>query len=275
VIFSNPMPKIVPALFLLSSGWMGCQPSSAPAHEFHNTDSSMADRSRADSSGSESFSSEAFYPGLALLVQTLARDTSLVAQERKSELNALAQWAAARVMQGEQAPMVFICTHNSRRSHMAQVWAAAAAARVGLHGQIPTFSGGTESTACNPRTVGALERAGFGIDMVVPSLSGSSDNPTYAITPGDSVPPSICFSKAYDDAANPSSGFAAVMTCSDADRGCPLVYGADARFALPYVDPKVSDNTPEEAATYDARCRQIGTEMVYLMDQVSKRLGLL
>jgi len=85
----------------------------------------MADRSRADSSGSESFSSEAFYPGLALLVQTLARDTSLVAQERKSELNALAQWAADRVREGEQAPMVFICTHNSRRSHMAQVWAAA------------------------------------------------------------------------------------------------------------------------------------------------------
>ncbi|MDA0728559.1 MAG: protein-tyrosine-phosphatase [Bacteroidetes bacterium] len=272
MILESPLPRYVLYFIVLSSGAMGCQPSSAPSHELHNTASSMADTTRAGSNGSESSSSEVLNPVLDLLVQTIAHDTSLVTQERKSELNALAQWAADRLAQGDQAPMVFICTHNSRRSHMAQVWAAAAAARVGLHGQIPTFSGGTESTACNPRTVGALERAGFGIDTVVPSLSGSSENPTYAITCGDTVPASICFSKTYSDPANPSTGFAAVMTCSDADRGCPLVYGADARFAVPYVDPKVSDNTAEEAATYDARCRQIGTEMVYLMDQVHQRL---
>ena len=47
--------------------------------------------------------------------------------------------------------------------------------------------------------------------------------------------------KTYGDDANPDSGFAAVMTCSSADKGCPIVYGAAARFATPYVDPKVSD----------------------------------
>ena len=82
-----------------------------------------------------------------------------------------------------------------------------------------------------------------------------------------------CFSKTYTDEANPQQGFGAVMTCSSADRGCPLVHGAVARFATPYVDPKVSDGTDEEAATYDARCRQIGTEMLYLMGEVKRRIG--
>ena len=81
-----------------------------------------------------------------------------------------------------------------------------------------------------------------------------------------------CFSKKYGDESNPSEGFGAVMTCSSADRGCPLVYGADARFAIPYVDPKVSDGTDAEAATYDARLEQIGTEMLYLMGQVAARV---
>jgi hypothetical protein len=60
------------------------------------------------------------------------------------------------------------------------------------------------------------------------------------------------------------------MTCSSADKGCPLVYGSDARFSVPYVDPKVSDGTPEEAATYDARLRQIGTEMLYVMGHAAR-----
>ncbi len=81
-----------------------------------------------------------------------------------------------------------------------------------------------------------------------------------------------CFSKKYGDEPNPREGFGAVMTCSSADRGCPIVYGADARFAIPYVDPKVSDGTDAEAATYDARLEQIGTEMLYLMGQVAARV---
>jgi hypothetical protein len=36
-----------------------------------------------------------------------------------------------------------------------------------------------------------------------------------------------------------------------------------------YVDPKVSDNSPKERATYDERSRQIAREMFFLMSQVS------
>lgn len=208
-------------------------------------------------------------PRLAETTAKLLKDTASVAEERKSELNALAQWTAETLNERGQADLIFICTHNSRRSHLSQVWAQVGAEMAGLKG-VRTFSGGTEATACNPRTVAAMERAGFDV-LPVDTLHGAS-NPTYAVSAMPSAQPMPCFSKTYGDDANPQEGFAAVMTCSSADRGCPVVYGAAGRFAIPYIDPKVSDGTPQEAATYDARLRQIGTEMLYMMGQVAERV---
>lgn len=78
----------------------------------------------------------------------------------------------------------------------------------------------------------------------------------------------ICFSKTFDDPANPDKNFAAIMTCSDADENCPLVPGTSFRKAVTYRDPKESDGTDHEMETYDERCRQIATEMFYMMSRV-------
>jgi hypothetical protein len=66
----------------------------------------------------------------------------------------------------------------------------------------------------------------------------------------------------------PQQNFAAVMTCSHADASCPLVMGASVRVAIPYEDPKAADGTPEETALYDARSKQIATEMLFLFSRV-------
>lgn len=210
------------------------------------------------------------HPSLAQTVASMADDTLDIAQGRQSEINDLALWVADMLVDSGHVDLTFICTHNSRRSHLAQVWAQVGAEVFGLQG-VRTFSGGTEATACNPRTVAAMRRAGF--QVAVQDTVHGATNPTYAVSMGKNVQGMACFSKTYTDKANPQQGFGAVMTCSSADRGCPLVYGAAARFATPYVDPKVSDGTDEEAATYDARCRQIGTEMLHLMGEVKRRIG--
>ena len=210
------------------------------------------------------------HPSLAQTVESMADDTVDITQVRRSELNDVALWVADMLTDSGQVDLTFICTHNSRRSHLAQVWAQVGAEVAGVAG-VRTFSGGTEATACNPRTVAAMRRAGFQV-AVLDTLHGAS-NPTYDVSMGKNVAGMACFSKTYTDEANPQQGFGAVMTCSSADRGCPLVHGAAARFATPYVDPKVSDGTDEEAATYDARCGQIGTEMLYLMGEVKRRIG--
>ena len=206
-------------------------------------------------------------PTLSDLASALMMDTVEVPASRKTELNALASWTAQCLEERGSAGLIFICTHNSRRSHLSQVWAQTAADMLALEG-IHTYSGGTEATACNPRTVEAMKRAGFHV-TTQDTLQGAT-NPTYLVQAGSALEGMPCFSKTYSHEVNPQSGFAAVMTCSSADRGCPIVYGADVRFAVPYVDPKVSDGTDEEAATYNARLRQIGTEMLYLMGKVKE-----
>ena len=197
----------------------------------------------------------------AYVTRVVGEGFDAIPDERKQRLRRLAEFVGEKRAAGESADLTYICTHNSRRSHMSQLWAATAAAWYGVDG-VKTFSGGTEATAFNPRAVAALERAGFEIE------NPGGDNPHYQVKYGPASPPMESFSKKYDDPFNPADGFAAVMTCSAADKSCPVVMGADLRVGIPYEDPKVADGTPGEAARYDERCRQIAGEMLYLFSQV-------
>jgi len=156
-----------------------------------------------------------------------------------------------------EASLNFICTHNSRRSQFAQVWALVAAKYFDF--EISSFSGGVEVTACNPRTVAAMRRAGLEIQV-----KDEDANPHYHLQLNEEGASLELFSKLYDDAVNPKTKFAAVMTCSHADENCPFIPGALARIALNYEDPKAFDDSPKEAEAYDTRCRQIATEMFYV-----------
>jgi arsenate reductase (thioredoxin) len=163
---------------------------------------------------------------------------------------------------GRPVYLNFICTHNSRRSHIAQLWAQASADYFGIK-DIICLSGGTEATAFNPRAVKAMREAGFQITIEI-----SGDNPVYQVSYSATSPSIKVFSKKYDDSFNNNPGFAAIMTCSHADENCPLVLGAKARIAITYDDPKEFDGTPLESARYAERVQQIGREMLFAFSQV-------
>jgi arsenate reductase len=187
---------------------------------------------------------------------------------RRELLNEVVAYARLQSDSHRSIRLTFICTHNSRRSQMAQAWAGLAAA----HYRIPnveTFSGGTEATAFNPRAVAALARAGVTINRT--ANPENADNPRYEVRVGNTRVPLVCFSKVYDRPPNPESDFAAVMTCSDADKKCPDVAGANVRLSLPYDDPKLADGTNDENKTYDERCAQIAREMLYVFSQLASR----
>ena len=186
-----------------------------------------------------------------------------ITAERKESLDLLAAFVKERKAAGTTADLTFICTHNSRRSHLSQLWAATAAWHFGLD-HVRTYSGGTEATAFNPRAVAAVERAGFQV------VKPEGKNPAYEVSFAKDHAAERCWSKKYDDAANPQKEFCAVMTCNEADKNCPIVFGALDRISLPYNDPKEADNTPEEAARYDERCLQIAAELWYVMQQAAR-----
>ena len=204
------------------------------------------------------------YPDLVRSIEALVPAIATIPEERKEALDRISAFVREQRSRGTPAKLTFICTGNSRRSHLGQLWAAAAARYYGVE-RVETYSGGTEPSAFNPRTIAALERAGF----TVGKTDDATDNPHYAVRWADDVSVDA-FSKLYDDVANPKEGFVAVMTCSEADQECPFVPGAALRVSLPYEDPKVTDGTPEEVERYDERSRQIATEMLYLFSQVAQ-----
>lgn len=202
------------------------------------------------------------HPDLAQYIDSALRHIDEIPRRRKLALEEVAAFVSSKRSAGEATDLTFICTHNSRRSQMGQLWAAAAAAHFGID-EVHTHSGGTEATLFNPRAVAALERAGFVIE------NPDGDNPHYFVTFVEGGPVQECFSKTYDDPFNPAEGFAAIMTCSEADAACPIVAGAALRVPIRYEDPKVADGTSDETAAYDERCLQIATEMLYLFSRVA------
>lgn len=203
-----------------------------------------------------------FYNPLEETIQSLTKNFNSITDNRKHILKQLTDFIEAKVKKNEKIELLFICTHNSRRSHISQIWGQAAAAYYGI-GNVLSYSGGTEATAFNTRAVKAMEEAGFKI-----TATSNGTNPVYEVEFSDEANEVIAFSKQYDSVSNPQKGFAAVMTCSHADENCPVVFGMEKRISLPYNDPKDFDGTPQEAAKYSERVREIGTEILFAFSQV-------
>lgn len=205
-------------------------------------------------------------PKLTEYINRLLPSIDSLQPERINILNQLITYCNKKLQSGEELNLLFICTHNSRRSHFSQIWAQVAAHHYGFE-DIKTFSGGTAITALNERAVAALERTGMNIE------NPGGKNPHYQLHFSEEASPIEAYSKKFDDAPNPKQNFCAVMTCSSADADCPVVFGADGRVALLYVDPKASDGTDAEASTYDERCLQVATELFYVWHQVKQTLN--
>jgi arsenate reductase (thioredoxin) len=202
------------------------------------------------------------FPALNSVAEKLTKEFNQISIERKEILKELTTFIQQKKDAGQPVYLNFICTHNSRRSHISQLWAQAAAHFYSIE-NVNCFSGGTEATAFNPRSVKALQDAGFKIDM---TKEGSS--PMYEVSYAEDTAPVIAFSKKYDDPFNPQRDFAAIMTCSHADENCPLIVGASVRISTPFNDPKEFDGTPQESFKYAESVHLIGREMLYAFSQI-------
>lgn len=185
-----------------------------------------------------------------------------ITEERKTVLQPLADYIQNKIEADQTIRLNFICTHNSRRSHLSQIWAQTMAFHFNIK-NVFCYSGGTEATAMFPKVAETLENQGFQIQKL-----SEAQNPVYAIKYAKNEAPIICFSKEYSNEFNPKKEFGAIMTCNNADEGCPLVIGAEARFPIKYDDPKASDNTPEQTKVYAERSLQIATDMFFIFSKV-------
>lgn len=203
------------------------------------------------------------FPKLESYCKELEHNFNSISEERKGELQSLSKYLTSKWGKNETPKVIVICTHNSRRSHLGQLWLAVGAEYFNLPA-IETFSGGTEATAFHPNAISTLQRVGFKIDTTQADLK----NPAYEITWADTMNSYTAISSKFDTAPNPTKDFAAIMVCSEADKGCPFVPGSDFRLSLPFEDPKTFDGTDLQDAKYDERSLQIGTELFYALSQI-------
>ncbi|MDO6738616.1 low molecular weight phosphatase family protein [Wenyingzhuangia sp. 2_MG-2023] len=203
----------------------------------------------------------ALFNSIENILSTL--DVTSISNERKETLQPLVAYIQTKVSENKPIRINFICTHNSRRSHLSQIWAQAIAYHFGIN-NVTCYSGGTEATALFPMVAETLKNTGFEIQTL-----SEGNNPVYSIKYSDNEAPIIGFSKKLDSPFNPASEFAAIMTCSQADGGCPFIAGAEARIPITFEDPKAFDNTPQQAEKYNERSIQIATELFYVYSQIN------
>ncbi|WP_396158780.1 protein-tyrosine-phosphatase [Flavobacterium sp.] len=199
------------------------------------------------------------------LSKTIATISKIsISNERKEILQPLIEYTQDKVNSKEEIRLNFICTHNSRRSHLSQIWAQTMAFHFRIK-NVFCYSGGTEATAMFPKVGETLVNQGFEIQKL-----SQEQNPVYAVKFDENQHPIICFSKAYFDDFNPKKNFGAIMTCTNADEGCPMVFGAEVRFPIKYDDPKAFDGTDLMDAKYTERSVEIASEMYYVFSQLNK-----
>jgi protein-tyrosine phosphatase/arsenate reductase len=193
---------------------------------------------------------------------SLSKEFNTISVERKLILEQITQYISEKKSINKPINLVYICTHNSRRSHFGQIWAKVAANYYNID-NVRTFSGGTEATAFNTNAINAINRIGFDIEK-----KNGNINPIYHIYYDKNETPITCFSKVYNDDENPNSEFAAIMTCSDAEENCPFIPRVELRIGTTYDDPKAFDNTNLQDAKYDERCKQIALETFYIFSKI-------
>jgi len=195
------------------------------------------------------------------LLDQAAKLIKEIPPQRKEVLAELAE----AIKRESDPELVFICTHNSRRSHFAQIAMKLVSDKYRLG--IKTYSGGTEATALNLRALVTLQK--MGVEIWQSPQDKSEGNPIYIFEHLEGQ--SEIYSKKYSDPVNPQKDFIAIMVCSDADNACPNVEGAKYRLAIPYEDPKISDGTDKERVVYGASLLQITSEMLYVGQKVGQQ----
>lgn len=199
-------------------------------------------------------------PKIQNIIQNFSEEN--ISQERRAVLKPLTDYIQKSKNEDREIRLNFICTHNSRRSHLSQVWAQAMAHHFKIK-NVFCYSGGTEATAMFPKVGETLEQQGFNVQKL-----SENTNPVYAVKFDSSSSPVICFSKRYDDAYNPQSDFCAIMTCSNADQGCPFIAGAGKRIPVKFEDPKEFDGTDLMNEKYAERSLEIAQQMWYAFSKV-------
>lgn len=186
---------------------------------------------------------------------------SEIKPSRIERLNNIAESLSSVYSEANTLNLNFICTHNSRRSQLAQVWSHYFSYLYDLN--LHSYSSGTEVTEVHPNILNVLEEAGFEVERI----SETNNNPRYKLNYSETRDSILLFSKSIDDESLPKN-YIAITTCSQADENCPFIPQASMRFSLTYSDPGKDDGSDREIESYRQTNKQIAREIKYMIKKI-------
>jgi len=145
--------------------------------------------------------------------------------------------------------IVFLCTHNSRRSQLCQVWGIILSKIYNI--DLKFNSAGTEKTEVNKNILYCFSHIGLevkGNKIIYEDLSIS------------------LHSKLLDE-IQPNK-FISIMTCSDAEKSCPSDSRSIKNISMTYQDPKVFDYKEKEKDEYLKTSKLIAKELNYVLKKL-------
>ena len=145
--------------------------------------------------------------------------------------------------------IVFLCTHNSRRSQLCQVWGSILSKIYNI--DLKFNSAGTEKTEVYKTVFYCFSNVGVEIKdskVFYRDLSLSLN------------------SKVLEEIQ--SDKFISIMTCSDAEKSCPSDSRSIKNISMTYQDPKVFDYTEKEKDEYLKTSKLIAKELNYVLKKL-------
>ncbi len=212
-------------------------------------------------------------PELRRHAEFLTTSFDLIEPGHHVAIEQLADWIAKNWQPDGQLHVLATCSGNSRRSILSATMGNLAAAYYGFD-NVRFHSGGTTPSAFNKRTIATLKEIGFQIEPTgEEAMRGDPKTPNaiFRVLWGKGLEAKE-FSKSFKDPSNPSSGFAAIMVCTEADAECPVVPGASLRVAMTFVDPKLYDDGPFERGKYAERRDDVGRTFLAVMASARRKI---
>lgn len=224
---------------------------------------------------------EFLFPKVRTQCDLLSAQNDLISPIHFDGSERLFQAIVSQHIPGVELGVIVICTGNSRRSMLAATMGNIAAAYHGIP-ELRFYSGGTNPSAFNSRTIRTLEEFGVVIQPTKENATvgdAGEVNPVYMVSWGNLPRMGVNrfeikeFSKIYSDPYNPDKAFIALLVCDEADGSCPNVPGASQRIAMPFQDPKSFDGSDLESAKYSERRDEIGRIMLSIVLKAKRHLA--
>lgn len=191
-----------------------------------------------------------------------------IPNKKKEKLDSISAYILENQRLGKVSKISFVSKNNAQRTQLCQIWLDAAAKYYGLR-EISSFSAGYTPKTFSPKIVDALKRSYLLVEKM--SNTGSV---AYQVMASKKSVPLLAYAKSFSDGMNPKKDYMAVFVQEYSEAIINmLAIGSNQTIFLNYLEPIEYSKKKMEIEEYDALCKTIALDMVYVVYSVTRQMN--